>query len=113
MFIRICLTPSEKSGNTVAIRLVQELADRHNVAAKDIWKQLPGICVARAIKNADDEDWVAAQSQFQHVTQSSDDPDFDSAAMQLLRDCKIDQHHSGYDHLIATARLLHASAYAD
>ena len=32
--------PSEKSGNTVAIWLVQELTDRHNVAAKDIWKQL-------------------------------------------------------------------------
>ena len=43
--------PSEKSGNTVAIWLVQELTDRHNVAAKDIWKELPGICIARAIKN--------------------------------------------------------------
>ena len=42
---------SEKSGNTVAIWLAQEMADRHNVAAKDIWKQLPGICIARAIKN--------------------------------------------------------------
>ena len=42
---------NEKSGNTVAIWLVQELADRHNVAAKDIWKQLSGICIARAIKN--------------------------------------------------------------
>ena len=34
--------PSEKSGNTVAIWQVQELTDGHNVAAKDIWKQLPG-----------------------------------------------------------------------
>ena len=43
--------PSEKSGNTVAIWLVQELIDRHNVAAKNIWKELPGIRIARAIKN--------------------------------------------------------------
>ena len=44
--------PSEKSGNTIAIRLVQELIDGHNVAkTKDIWNQLLGICIARAIQN--------------------------------------------------------------
>ena len=43
--------PSEKSGNTVAIWLVQELTDGHNVAAEDIWKELPSLCIARAIRN--------------------------------------------------------------
>ena len=45
--------PCEKPGNTVAIWLVQELTDCHNVVAKDILQKLPSIymATARAIKN--------------------------------------------------------------
>ena len=44
--------PSEKFGHAVTIRLMQVLANRHNIAAKDVWKELSGICIAQASSNA-------------------------------------------------------------